>query len=69
MKACMGGWCTKRGQCPHYTEAASPDVEPEQRLCIRGRDGERLTWAAVGRVVTVDVFTGIETSKETSEYK
>lgn len=35
---CMGGFCSKRERCPHYL-AASPDVEPEERICERGHDG------------------------------
>jgi len=38
-KACMGGWCLKRLQCPNYTEADRSDQEPAERLCERGRDG------------------------------
>lgn len=35
---CMGGFCSKRERCPHYL-AASPKVEPVERLCERGHDG------------------------------
>lgn len=38
-KACMGGWCAKRAQCPNYTEADRSDEEPAERLCWRGADG------------------------------
>ena len=59
----MGGWCSKRGQCPHYTEAAR--INPVERLCMTGRDGTRLIEAAAFRTVLVDVFTGkIEKDKE-----
>ncbi|MGQ3051077.1 MAG: hypothetical protein ACT6S0_04770 [Roseateles sp.] len=36
--ACMGGWCEKRDRCGHF-HAASPDQQPKERLCPRGRDG------------------------------
>jgi hypothetical protein len=38
-KACMGGFCAKRAQCPNYTEADRSDEEPSERLCWRGHDG------------------------------
>ena len=38
-KACMGGFCAKRAQCPNYTEADRSDEEPAERLCWRGADG------------------------------
>lgn len=38
IQACMGGWCLKRLQCPHYTEAHRSS-EPAERLCEPGRDG------------------------------
>lgn len=42
IQSCMGGgWCSKRGHCPHYA-AASEDQRPEERLCPPGRDGWRL---------------------------
>ena len=39
MKACMGGHCAKRAQCPNYTEGDRSDPEPAERLCWRGHDG------------------------------
>jgi hypothetical protein len=41
MTPCMGGFCSKRDMCPHYS--AKSDQEPAERLCLPGRDGERLT--------------------------
>lgn len=35
---CMGGWCARRSSCPHYL--AESRSEPDERLCIAGRDGE-----------------------------
>lgn len=65
MNACMGGWaCALREQCPHYSNGIG---EPAERLCIRGRDGIRMTWASPYRVVTVDVFAGHEISNEQME--
>jgi hypothetical protein len=40
MKPCMGGLCGRRDQCPHYN--TSSDQDPAERLCLPGRDGERL---------------------------
>ena len=34
----LGGWCAKRGYCPHYH--AEDRAEPIERLCHPGRDGE-----------------------------
>ena len=36
-KACLGGWCRIRANCPHYN--AEDRSEPSERLCERGRDG------------------------------
>jgi hypothetical protein len=36
----MGGFCGKRDKCPHYYSKS--DEDPENRLCLPGRDGERL---------------------------
>ena len=66
MKACMGGWCNRRDQCPHYTEAFRGFSDAE-RLCIRGRDGIRLIEAAAFRAVLVDVFTGLQVDKTEEE--
>lgn len=35
-QACMGGWCRKREQCPHYAVRIGT---PAERLCIKGQDG------------------------------
>ena len=35
--ACMGGWCVRRGHCPHYH--AADRRQPEERLCPPGMDG------------------------------
>lgn len=65
MKACMGGWkCSKRDQCPHYSDGTGLPVE---RLCIRGKDGVRLIEAAAFRTVLVDVFTGVRVEKDETE--
>jgi hypothetical protein len=40
LPACMGGWCTLRQACPRYH--AQSGVDPVERLCNRGRDGELL---------------------------
>lgn len=66
MKACMGGNCTRRDQCPHYTEAFRGFSDAE-RLCIRGRDGIRLIEAAAFRVLLIDVFTGKQIEKVEEE--
>lgn len=58
MTACIGGWCTRREQCPHHTAGTG---EPSERLCIRGKDGKRLIRCYANRVITLDVFTGQET--------
>ena len=63
MKACMGGWCKRREQCPHHMEASSDT--PAERLCVRGRDGVRLISASAFRTVLVEVFTG----KQIENYK
>jgi hypothetical protein len=36
MTACMGGWCRKREQCPHYATRVGT---PSERLCVKGKDG------------------------------
>lgn len=36
--ACMGGWCSIRGRCPHY-HAGRTDGQPSERLCLPGQDG------------------------------
>lgn len=66
MKACMGGWCNSRDQCPHYSDGTGNPVE---RLCIRGRDGIRLIEAAAFRTVLVDVFTGVKVEKDETEHE
>lgn len=35
-QACMGGWCKKRENCPHYAVRVGT---PSERLCLKGRDG------------------------------
>jgi hypothetical protein len=35
----MGGWCSKRQQCPNYAKADRSIQEPAERLCHRGSDG------------------------------
>lgn len=52
MKACMGGWCARRDQCPHHTA----EGEPAERLCLPGRDGVQMVWASPFRQVTRDIF-------------
>jgi hypothetical protein len=37
----MGGWCAKRSKCPHYHSTST--VEPQERLCAPGLDGEVFT--------------------------
>ena len=59
MTACMGGWCSKRSKCPHYhagqLDGATND--PEQRLCLPGRDGVRLSqFGPVAVAIPVSVF-------------
>lgn len=56
MIACMGGWCSLREKCPHYTEAVR--VNPSERLCVKGEDGKRAIEAAAFRVIHINVFTG-----------
>ncbi len=51
---CMGGWCAKRGYCPHYHSAASgTHPEPSERLCAPGADGtpkmRPMVWQQRGR--------------------
>ena len=53
-KTCMGGFCSKRDQCPHSEPV--PGVEPAQRLCLPGQDGIRLVESTPFRKITVDVF-------------
>jgi hypothetical protein len=36
----MGGWCAKRGHCPHHQQTPMPSAS--ERLCPPGRDGEVL---------------------------
>lgn len=55
MTPCMGGWCTRRDQCPHHYTRGKRPVE---RLCLAGRDGFRLIEATPFRVLTIDVFNG-----------
>lgn len=39
---CMGGWCSIRAGCLHYTDGdPDPETEPAERLCVRGQDGTR----------------------------
>lgn len=63
MIACMGGWCQKRQQCPHYTEAAR--VNPEERLCLQGQDGVRAIETSPFRVILIDVLNGRELEQST----
>ena len=63
MIACLGGWCTKRQQCPHYTEADRLGKR-EERLCLRGQDGVRLIDASPARTICIDVLSGRELSRE-----
>jgi hypothetical protein len=37
MTPCMGGWCSRRDGCPHYTTRSK--AQPSERLCVPGRDG------------------------------
>jgi hypothetical protein len=37
MRACLGGWCTRRAGCEHYH--AADRSEPAERLCVPGVDG------------------------------
>ena len=55
MIACMGGWCTKRSQCPHYTEAYRM-ADYEERLCLPGHDGIRLVDSTEFRKIHINVF-------------
>ena len=55
MKACMGGFCVRRDQCPHYSAEGQ---SPAERLCLPARDGIRLIEATPFRTLTVDVFAG-----------
>lgn len=48
MTPCMGGWCHKREQCPHYHASGA---EPAERLCLRGQDGWQAKEGASGSVV------------------
>lgn len=40
IQSCLGGWCGKRNDCAHY-QAADPDQDPEERLCLPRQDGLR----------------------------
>jgi len=64
MRSCMGGWCVKREKCPHYGAKTPPFTPPDERLCIKGRDGVRLIEASPARVIHIDVFTGREIERE-----
>lgn len=35
IESCMGGWCTRRDQCPHYWSPGAPFSQPAERLCPR----------------------------------
>ena len=35
---CMGGWCSLRGECPHYGVASVNGLQ--ERICEPGSDGE-----------------------------
>jgi hypothetical protein len=37
-QACMGGFCTQRGQCADYLQADRLAQEPSQRKCPRGQE-------------------------------
>lgn len=56
MIACLGGWCTKREQCPHHM--TEDRRHPVERLCLRGQDGSRMVDVSAGRRVVVDVIRG-----------
>ena len=62
MTPCMGGWCSKREQCPHHMQADRRN--PAERLCVRGRDGVRLSQAGAARVIHIDVFSGQEIERD-----
>ena len=40
---CMGGWCSLRDRCLHYT--AADRLRPIERLCEPGQDGEATLYA------------------------
>ena len=61
MTPCMGGWCVRRDQCPHYSAEGQ---SPAQRLCLPGRDGIRLVEATPFRTLTIDVFKGREVAAD-----
>ena len=61
MTPCLGGWCARRGQCPHYHRQGQT---PEERLCLAGRDGVRLVESEPFRVIAIDVFSGRQVSAE-----
>jgi hypothetical protein len=58
----MGGWCSRRDQCPHHH--AQDRRQPVERLCLPGRDGQRLIDSTQFRSVTVDVFSGLEVARD-----
>lgn len=54
MIPCMGGWCIKRDKCPHYMAEAI--VTPRERLCLTGKDGERIVETSPFRSILIDIF-------------
>lgn len=42
---CMGGWCAKRDQCPHFH--ADRRNAPAERLCPPKLDGAMLAFAVI----------------------
>jgi hypothetical protein len=46
IQPCMGGGCSKRQACRNY-HAATPDQQPAERLCEKGRDGVALEYQVV----------------------
>lgn len=64
MTACMGGWCTQRDKCPHYSAPSPHDVA--ERLCLTGRDGIRAIDAGPFRVISIEVLNGREVAEESA---
>jgi hypothetical protein len=42
MTPCLGGWCRQRVKGPNYVPGKKLEVEPAERLCVKGQDGVRI---------------------------
>lgn len=56
MTPCMGGWCKRRDQCPHYRDGDPSAQDPADRICERGNDGVWIVNADPWITVRVNIF-------------